>query len=204
MVLPIFKVDMKGLVRYKDMGDYRYWLQQTQMIMQHPEDWLSVFEYTAIALTKLPLSTILLYNFACSCERLGFFNEALTFFQFCLELIPRWSNALFGKAVIMFKRGNYKESKKCIKVAIKNYKEDTLIELNYLIYFRAMCYKRLHKFSKARRDYFILGKIFDAYENQHMIEPVMHMILLALEEDRNIQHEIGNHTVQFIKYWAKS
>ena len=91
---------------------------------------------------------------------------------------------MFGKAVVLFKTGYYRESKKCIKIAIKNFKDDTLTDLNFMIYFRAMCYKRLHKFKKAVRDYFSLGKIFDDFENEIMIEPVVRLILLAMEDNR--------------------
>ena len=42
---------------------------------------------------------------------------------------------MFGKAVTYFKLGEFKKSKKCVKIAIHNYKKDSFEQLEVMQYF---------------------------------------------------------------------
>ena len=118
-------------------------------------------DYLASGLRELPLNLTLLYNFACAQERLSRFKTALRFFDYCEELQQRWTECLYAKAVIHFKLGDYSKAKKLVKVAIYNYKHNSLPELNHMLYFKAMCYKKLGKINKAKRDYGYLTSVFN-------------------------------------------
>lgn len=110
---------------YKNFKDFKFWLQQSQIRKNHPTDWASALDYLASGLRELPLEIKLLYNYASLNEKLERYDIALQFFDFCLEIRPRWTDALFGKAVTYFKLGEFKKSKKCVKTAIHNYKDDS-------------------------------------------------------------------------------
>ena len=65
-----------------------------------------------------------------------------------------WSDPIFGQSVSHFMLGEYKNAKRLIKRAIKCFKEGESIEnINTLIYFRALCYKKMKKENHAVRDY---------------------------------------------------
>ena len=125
------------------------------------DDWESASDYLASGLRELPLNITLLYNFAAVQERLGQYKKSLRFFGYCEELRQRWTECLFGQAVIYFKFGNFKKAKDLAKVAIYNYKQNSLPEFNHLLYFKAMCFKKLGKIEKAKRDYGYLTSVFD-------------------------------------------
>ena len=73
---------------------------------------------------------------------------------------------MFGEAVTHFKLGDFKKSKKCVKIAIHNYKHNCFEKIEVMMYFRAMCYKNLYKFKKAERDYGALSAIFKNIESE--------------------------------------
>lgn len=158
--IKLFKVDMSGIVSYTNMHDHRYWLQQAQQQMKNPEDWDTAIDFYTCGVRFLPLNPQLVYNLGSVYQNLGKFTISRMFYDHCLEIKPRWTEALFGKAVTYFKQGMYNDSRRCVKVAIKNFKNNSLAEFNHMVYFKAMCYKRLHKFNKARRDYESLSLLF--------------------------------------------
>ena len=134
----------------------------------------------ASGLRELPLEIKLLYNYASINEKIGNYDMALKFFDFCKEIRPRWTDALFGKAVTFFKLGEFKKSKKCVKIAIHNYKSDSFEQLEVMQYFQAMCYKNLGKFKKAERDYAALTEVFRQEEANSIRSHVVWCILLPL------------------------
>jgi tetratricopeptide (TPR) repeat protein len=142
----MFKLDLTVSKVYKSFKDYKFWMQQSQIRKVHPTDWESSLDYLASGLRELPLEIKLLYNYACVNEKIGNYQTALQFFDFAMEIRPRWTDALFGKAVTYFKLGHFKQSKKCVKTAIHNYKNDSFEKLAVMQYFQAMCYKNLGKF----------------------------------------------------------
>ena len=82
---------------------------------------------------------------------------------------------------------DYKAAKRCIKCAIKGYKDSCLEKLEVYQYFQAMCYKNLKKFSKAKRDYLALSNsYFKDGENQKILHHVVGLIMLPLKEDRRL------------------
>lgn len=154
-------------------------------------------------LRELPLNLTLLYNYGCANERLGRYDTAIRFFQYAEDIKPRWSDALFGKAVTYFKLGEYKQSKKCVKLAIKQFKydknhgsvydkdddfikeKDPMKKINEMIYFKAMCYKKLKKYKLAQRDYQYISEVFKQDEGDRLLEHIVTIILLTLNEDRH-------------------
>jgi tetratricopeptide (TPR) repeat protein len=70
----------------------------------------------------------MLYNYACLHECLNNLSTAKTFFNFALEVIPDWSDALYGKSLIYFKLGKLKLAKENIKKAIKEHQDFKIIE----------------------------------------------------------------------------
>jgi tetratricopeptide (TPR) repeat protein len=132
--------------------------------MQNATDWASAMDYLVSGLRVLPLDVCLLYNFAVCNDRLKNYDIAMTFFDFCNEIQPRYSNALFGKAVVYYRMGDYKNAKKYSKKALEHYKwrpeeiqhrDDTgiwkwnLHTDNEIVYFKAMCYRKIGKFLQA-------------------------------------------------------
>lgn len=116
-------------------------------------DWDSAIDYVTNGLRSNPLNLQLLFNFAVFNEKQGRINIARRFFKYCQDIRPRWCDALFGEAVTYYKDGNYKASKRCVKIAIKNFKNDSLQNPDEMLYFKAICYKHLEKYHKAQRDY---------------------------------------------------
>jgi len=126
----------------------------------HPEDWESAADYLSSGLRELPLNLHLLYNYAATNTKMGKYEIAIRFFKYAQEIRPRWTDALFGEAVTHFKLGEFKRAKKCIKLAIQHYKNDSFEKIEVMQYFKAMCYKNLGKYRKAKRDYGALLSIF--------------------------------------------
>jgi len=75
---------------------------------------------------------------------------------------------------------DFKSAKRCIKRAIKSYKNDSLEKLEVMIYFQAMCYKNLRKFDKAKRDYGSLLAMYNRSEYGKILQHVTAMIILPL------------------------
>lgn len=92
-------------------------------------------DYIRNGLKELPLCPQLLYNYACANERIGKFQMAVKFFSYAQRVRPRWTDALFGEAVSHFKGQDFKSAKRCIKKAIKSYKDDSLEKLEVMVYF---------------------------------------------------------------------
>ena len=75
-------------------------------------------EYLRNGLRDIPDNPYLLYNYACINEMLMNFKQAQIFFNFCLEITPNWSDALYGIALCHFKQEDYKIAKKVVNKAI--------------------------------------------------------------------------------------
>jgi len=171
--------------------------------MKFQDDWESSLDYTTSGLRMIPLDINLLYNYAGYNEKLGRFDIARDFFDFCCEIRPRWSDALFGQSVTYFKEGDFKSSKRKVKQAIANYKKDSLVSFEEMIYFRAMCYKNLGKFDKSIRDYHTLSSYFHQFEAQNMMNHLCSLILLSLKEDKYVHLDYLNRTRQIINTFSK-
>lgn len=91
---------------------------------------------------------------------------------------------MYGEAVTHYKIGDFKQSKKCVKIAIKNYKVDSLQDPNEMLYFKAMCYKHLEKYSKACRDYGALSAIFKENEKSNMLKHITKLLLIINDENK--------------------
>lgn len=172
--------------------------------MRHPNDWEPALDYLASGLRELPLSLDMLYNYACINEKLGRPDIALKFFRHARELRPRWTDALFGEAVTHFKLGNYRKSQESIGLAIANFKEDSAVDLGVMLYFQAMCYKKLGDFKKARRDYVGLLALYRQSEGMTLLNHVIACVLLPLNEDRKYQFEFMESTLQLIQFFQPS
>ena len=57
--------------------------------------------------------------------------------------------------------------------------------VNEMIYFRAMCYKKLKKYKLAQRDYQFISEVFKQDEGDRLLEHIVTIILLTLNEDRH-------------------
>jgi len=55
-----------------------------------------------------------------------------------------------------------------------------------MLYFKAMCYKKLNKYFKANRDYNVLVNIFKGEEGHAMMCHMLNLVLLAFTTDRRI------------------
>ena len=86
--------------------------------MKHSEDWETALDYITSGIKESPLKFKLLYNYACLSEKLGRYFEAIKFFEFSMEIRPRFTDSLFALAVIYFKLGDYKKCENNIRVAI--------------------------------------------------------------------------------------
>jgi tetratricopeptide (TPR) repeat protein len=109
--------------------------------MKNSEDWDTAIDFISSGLKEVPLKFKLLYNYGCLSEKLGRFEEAIKFFEFSMEIKPRYTDSLFALAVIYFKLGEYKECEVNIRVAIQNYKEDSKYRLEVMLYIQAMCFR---------------------------------------------------------------
>jgi hypothetical protein len=69
-------------------------------------------------------------------------------------------------------------------MAIRSYKNDSYTPQEVMIYFRAMCYKNLRKFEKAKRDYLSIKSICDKTEKEAILQHVVKIILLPLDQNR--------------------
>jgi len=58
-----------------------------------------------------------------------------------------------------------------------------------MLYFKAMCYKKLGKYVKANRDYNVLVQIFRAEEGRNMMNHMMNVVLLAFNKDRRLHFD---------------
>lgn len=58
-----------------------------------------------------------------------------------------------------------------------------------MIYFKAMCYKKLKKYKLAQRDYQYISAVFKQDEGERLLHHVVTIILLTLNEDRYYQHD---------------
>lgn len=65
-------------------------------------------EFYKNGLMEVPDSADLLYNFACLNERVGNYTNAFRFFEFALEVKPKWAEAIYGQALSCFKKKEYK------------------------------------------------------------------------------------------------
>lgn len=64
--------------------------------MLNQEDYDTALDYLASGLKEQPLNIQLLYNYAVySLKRLKH-QQAIKFFDFCMQIRPRWADALFG------------------------------------------------------------------------------------------------------------
>jgi tetratricopeptide (TPR) repeat protein len=83
-------------------------------------------DYLRNGLIELPLSPELLYNYACANILIYNNDIALIFFQFARYVRNGWSDAYFGESVANFKLKNFKEAKKCVKIALKCHKTNSI------------------------------------------------------------------------------
>ena len=175
--------DLQTSTFFKDFKDYRFWLTLAQKRMQASGNIEDGMDYIRNGLKELPLCPELLYNYACANESTGNFPTAVKFFAYAHQVRPRWCDALFGEAVSHFKMQDFKSAKRCIKRAIKSYKNDSKEKIEVMIYFQAMCYKNLRKYDKAKRDYGSLLAVYNRSEYGKILQHVTAMIILPLQKN---------------------
>lgn len=182
--LKYFTLDPKEDCVFKDLNDHNFWIYQSQVQKYDEHDWDTAIDYITNGLRSNPLNLKLLFNYACFSEKMGRIQIARKFFKYCQNIKPRWTDALFGEAITYFKECNFKQSKRCVKIAIRNYKNDSLQDLNEMIYFKAMCYKNLGKFEKAQRDYVALGTVFKHTESKLVLDLLSSLVGVLFSENR--------------------
>ena len=161
-------------------------------------------DYLRNGIKELPLNPQLLYNFACANERIERYEIAIKFFQFAEKCKARWPDALFGQAICHFKLHDFKASKKCTKIAIKAYKNDSMIPQEVMLYFQAMCYKNLRKFDKASRDYLGFKVLYDKTEKDAILQHVIQVILLPLDPNRRNQDIMMHNTLSLVDHFTRT
>lgn len=77
-----------------------------------------------------------------------------------------------------------------------NYKVDSLQDPNEMLYFKAMCYKHLQKYSKAFRDYGALTAIFKENEKANMLKHITKLLLIISDENKFSQDQTIRETIE--------
>ena len=72
-----------------------------------------------------------------------------------------------------------------------------------MVYFRAMCYKKLTKYKLAQRDYRQIAEEFKKEEGDRLLHHVVTVILLTLNENRYYQHDQMEQILSLIKAFTK-
>jgi hypothetical protein len=72
-----------------------------------------------------------------------------------------------------------------------------------MIYFKAMCYKKLKRYNLAQRDYQQIAEIFKKEEGDRLLHHVVTVILLTLNENRYYQHDQMEQILSLIKAFTK-
>jgi len=107
-------------------------------------------------------------------------------------------------AVTYFKLGQYEKSIENVKDAIYKFKYGAIYESeNEMIYFKAMCYKKLKRYDWAQRDYQQIAEIFKKEEGDRLLHHVVTVILLTLNENRYYQHDQMEQILSLIKAFTK-
>ena len=115
-----------------------------------------------------------------------------------------WTDALFGEAVTHFKTQNFVEAERCISKAIDCYnRTDALEDINVMSYFKAMVYKKLKEYKKAKRDYEALQKLFCQNEAEAVLHFVIGLILLPLRESRREKFDYLENLLKLIKHFKR-
>lgn len=112
-----------------------------------------MINYLKNGLRRVPLNPRMLYNFAVANERVGNDVFALLFFKFARMARLNWADAWFGESVVYFKLGMFRDAADSIEAANKCYKANCLEDKHVMIYFQAMCYRKLRLYRQAKRDY---------------------------------------------------
>jgi len=73
-----------------------------------------------------------------------------------------------------------------------------------MLYFKAMCYKKLGKYVKAERDYRVLVQMFKQNEGENMMDHVMQVILLSLTKDRVVHYDMILKSIQLCHVFSYS
>ena len=103
-----------------------------------------------------------------------------------------------------FKLRNYTEAEACIVKALKSYKKaDAMEEYEVMLYFKAMVYKKLKQYARAKRDYESLQGVFCHNEGESILHFVVGLILLPLRESRREKFDYLENTLKLIKHFKK-
>jgi tetratricopeptide (TPR) repeat protein len=189
---------------HKDFKDYRFWMKIAQKKFQEADNDELAIDFLRNGLREVPKSPQLLYNYACANEKVGNYQVAVRFFRFASKLKQNWTDALFGEAVTHFKLRNYTEAEACIVKALKSYKKaDAMEEYEVMLYFKAMVYKKLKDYDRAKRDYESLQGVFCHNEGQSILHFVVGLILLPLRESRREKFDYLENTLKLIKHFKK-
>ena len=189
-------VDLRSVNGFsKDFNDYKFWLTLSQQRMNLKEDgsgdFVSAMDYLRNGLQLLPLSPQLLFNFGNVHERIGEYETAIKFFKFAQLRDEGWSDAYYGEGICQFEMQNFKNAKKSLKMAIKNWEEGnekSKEDIKVLKYVLAMSYKNLKKYDKAAREYSSLNQIFTRKVGFDLLQHVTKLVMLPLQTERGEQY----------------
>jgi len=157
----LIEYDLGGTDFHKDFKDHKFWIKIAQKKMKEEGNLQLGIDFLRNGLRYIPKNPELLYNYACANERIGKYQVAVKFFNYANKMKLNWSDALYGQSIAHFKLKQYSAAERCAVKAVKCYNvNDSLETIDVMIYFKAMCYKRIGNYALAKRDYESLIKIF--------------------------------------------
>lgn len=207
-----------GLMQvFDDFKDFRFWINIAQKEIDDTGNIENAMDYLKNGILHLPLNCYLVFNYACLNEKLRNFGKAMKFFELVTELNPSWPDPLLGLGIALFKLGRYSEAKLAIDKALEIEKENSEVKKNNrrsfrndnewpepvqrekLLYFRALCHKRLKNYNDAKEDYQLLNREFRFHKGKVLMKLVTRLILLPMIDSKRRQIDILDQLLDYMR-----
>eukprot|EP00347_Sterkiella_histriomuscorum_P021543 403333609 len=199
-----FKLDFQKMQqRINDMNNPQFWLQKA--IQKSQSDSIeSSIDYYKQGLRLNPTSEILIYNLACQYHKIHKYMNCIRWLEHSLVIKPRWTDAYYGLSLTYFKLGQYEKAAEEVQRAVECFrKNESLSDIDNMIYLKAMCYKNTKNFIKSQRDYNSLQLKFNQNNGKDLIKYIFGILLLPLQEDRKIQADYIENYYELANFYTK-